>query len=1017
MDTKLRPSGIEGLGDMPWGTHFCLFYETKEDLLNILIPYFRTGLENHESCLWVTPEPLSLEEAKRTIREAGPEFERHLEEGQIEIVSYADWYIAGGRFNIQRVLQDWIDKHDQAIAKGYAGLRCTGNTFWLEKHQWDSFAKYEVEIDEIVSKLQIIVLCTYPLQSRSARDVLDVVHQHQFTVAKRNGVWEHLQGSELKRAHDEIRQLNADLERRVVERTAQLAATNEQLKLEIIERKQAEEGIRKSEQVLREAESLGHTGSWEQNLVTGEIFNTDENLRLFFGDDRSKGTDFEDYAEAVHPDDREYVMQRRAQLLTERGPSDIEYRVVWPDGNVHVIFGRATVVYDELGQAIRVYGTNVDITERKQAEEHIRFQANVLSQVLDVVIAIDNEYRITYWNAAAERLYGFKSDEVLGQQLEQVNHYRWVKPEDEKAANDSLSATGSWRGKNIHLKKSGEEIYVESSVSVLKDQSGNTIGLLAIIRDITERKRAEEELRTQKEILQKIFDHTPMMIGMIGTDGKWLMVNQAWERTMGWTFEELHQPNLDILAEVYPDPQEHQRVLDFIAAPAGEWADFKARVRDGRVLDVTFTNVRLSDGKTLGFGLDITERKQAEEEIKWQASRAETLARIASSLNNQLDLDAVIHAICEEAINIFKVSQATMSLYDKKRDLLVYAGGVNVPPEYVATMEPITRSQFDDFLGAMGPIIVIPDIQSFPDVPNARFSSDLDVRTVVTTAMLRNQELIGVLVVGVNGHVREFAKDELTLLKAVSDQAAQAIANAQLLKAANEQHEQLRALSAKLVEAQESERKRLAREIHDDISQTLTASIMQLGTAKSLLPKSAKSAYTILEQTEELIKNTLEQTRLIIADLRPPVLDDLGLAPALRRLGDELQESTGATVKIKTSRLPRRLPAPIEVALFRIVQEALANIRRHAQAHHVTISLAKESERLTLSVQDDGIGFEKQTSRSRQRGDMVIEEGLVIPAGHFGLIGIQERVTQLGGKLKVTSAPGQGATLRVELPL
>ncbi len=141
---------------------------------------------------------------------------------------------------------------------------------------------------------------------------------------------------------------------------------------DIEDRKQAEEALRRSERVLREAESLGHTGSWEHDLVTGEIFNTDENLRLFFGDDRSKGASFEDYTQAIHPDDREFVMRRHAQLLAEGGPRDIEYRVVWPDGNVHVLFGRATVVRDELGQAIRTYGTNLDITERKQAEEQLK---------------------------------------------------------------------------------------------------------------------------------------------------------------------------------------------------------------------------------------------------------------------------------------------------------------------------------------------------------------------------------------------------------------------------------------------------------------------------------------------------------------------------------------------------------------------------------------------------------------------------------------------------------------------
>ena len=141
---------------------------------------------------------------------------------------------------------------------------------------------------------------------------------------------------------------------------------------DIEDRKRAEMALQKNEQLLSETQVLGRTGSWEHNLVTGEIANTEGNLRLFFGDDHSKGARFEDFAEVVHPDDREYVNARHAQLLAEGGPPDIEYRVVWPDGTVHMLFGRATVVRDAAGRPLRVYGTNVDITERKRTENALR---------------------------------------------------------------------------------------------------------------------------------------------------------------------------------------------------------------------------------------------------------------------------------------------------------------------------------------------------------------------------------------------------------------------------------------------------------------------------------------------------------------------------------------------------------------------------------------------------------------------------------------------------------------------
>ena len=140
---------------------------------------------------------------------------------------------------------------------------------------------------------------------------------------------------------------------------------------DVTEQARAEEALRKTERLLVEAETLGQTGSWEQNLISGAIVNTEANRRLFFGDDASKGVRLEDYVDVIHPDDRAWVMERRGQLLAGTGSGDIEYRVVRPDGSLHWIFGRATVVRDESGRPLRVYGTNADITERKRAEEEL----------------------------------------------------------------------------------------------------------------------------------------------------------------------------------------------------------------------------------------------------------------------------------------------------------------------------------------------------------------------------------------------------------------------------------------------------------------------------------------------------------------------------------------------------------------------------------------------------------------------------------------------------------------------
>ncbi|HKS24496.1 MAG TPA: PAS domain-containing protein [Thermoanaerobaculia bacterium] len=162
---------------------------------------------------------------------------------------------------------------------------------------------------------------------------------------------------------------------------------------DVTDRVQAEEALRKTERLLIDAEKLGHTGSWEQDLVGGEILNTEANRRLFFGDDRSKGDRFEDYFEAMHPDDRARVMSSREALQAGTGSGDIEYRVVWPDGSVHWIFGRATIVRDDAGRPLRAYGTNADVTERKAAQQELERRAQQLQALSARLLQSQDEER------------------------------------------------------------------------------------------------------------------------------------------------------------------------------------------------------------------------------------------------------------------------------------------------------------------------------------------------------------------------------------------------------------------------------------------------------------------------------------------------------------------------------------------------------------------------------------------------------------------------------------------------
>jgi signal transduction histidine kinase len=207
----MRELGIDILGQASWGTHLCQFYQTKEDLIEILVPYFKEGLENNEFCMWVTSAPLTGEDAKRSLQSVVKDLDSYIEKGQIEILDASQWYTKSGRFEADKVLQGWVAKEDEALKRGFDGLRGAGNTLWLEKKVWRDFADYEGEIDNVIGQYRMIVICSYSLDKCGASEVIDVLRNHQFALARQEGRWELVESAARRRAEEEKERVQARL--------------------------------------------------------------------------------------------------------------------------------------------------------------------------------------------------------------------------------------------------------------------------------------------------------------------------------------------------------------------------------------------------------------------------------------------------------------------------------------------------------------------------------------------------------------------------------------------------------------------------------------------------------------------------------------------------------------------------------------------------------------------------------------------------------------------------------------
>ncbi len=454
MEDELRNSGIDVIGGVPWGTHFCQFYKTKQDLIDILVPYFKAGLESNEFCMWVTSEPLMVAEAAEAMRGAVVNFDEYLRRGQIEIIPYNEWYLLVGTFDDDRVLKGWVSKLEQALAGRYSGLRLTGNTFWLERNHWQAFTEYEAEVNNIIGKYKMLAICTYCLDKCDGTAVIDVIKNHQFALIKQEGKWDIIESSIYK---------------------------------------QAKQALLESEHDLNRAQAVARTGSWRLDVRHNQLLWSDETYRIF-GIPKGTPMTYETFLSCVHLEDREYADNKwNAALQGEE--YDIEHRIIVGD-EVKWVHERAELEFDSKGELKGGFGTVQDITERKQVEEALRETKEYLENLIDYanapIIVWNPNSEITRFNHAFEWLTGRSAGEVLGNKVD-ILFPADTRDESMKRIREATSGE-RWEVVEIPIKHKDGTVHILlwNSATIYALDGETPLATIAQGQDITERKKVEQ---------------------------------------------------------------------------------------------------------------------------------------------------------------------------------------------------------------------------------------------------------------------------------------------------------------------------------------------------------------------------------------------------------------------------------------------------------------------------------------------------------------------------------------------
>ena len=537
--------------------------------------------------------------------------------------------------------------------------------------------------------------------------------------------------------------------------------------------------------------------------------------------------------------------------------------------------------------------------------------------------------------------------------------------------------------------------------------------IYAVIETALLRHQLEAELREGRRWLNAVLDG--INDGVIALDhlGRVSFINPIAKHLTGWSEIEVLNKNL---YEVFTliNEASHERVDVLGAIHALNYKDADSRMeglllsKDGRTTPVEAEITLIDDGNSLDAGMvlvfrDISKYREAFREIQRQSQRAEVLVDTAARLNAQLEFSSVLEAICTICNQALHASVTAVFLEDASQHVFQ----VQAARPQLTNLEKYNGSRFvipgdllESLLSENKPVTFINDVQGFPNLPYLELIKEHNIHTVGIAGMYRQSELIGGVISIFIGDPIPLPEDTSVLFKGLADQATISITNASLFEQVRKGRESQRALATRLVEIQETERRHIARELHDQIGQVLTGLQFMLESSKS---QASVEVSNRISEAQETVISLIEQIREMSLNLRPSMLDDIGLMPTLHWHFERYTNQTGIKVSFSHNGITQRLLPEVETAVYRIVQEALTNIARHAQVTEAFIQLRLEKDTLGMAIIDHGSGFDPGIEKNK--------------ATSAGLTSMRERANMLGGYLVVKSAPGEGTQILVMLPL